>query len=87
MKQTQMYVCTLVKFIRWSALLDVQVGTEDIEWNYIALLYNRNKGWAQVRIALRWQLTQAALIELQWHEKLSYEWTNVWSVIPVFGRA
>ena len=31
-------------FIRWSALLDVQVGTEDIEGNYIGFLYNRNKG-------------------------------------------
>ena len=44
-------------FIRWSALLDVQVGTEDIEGNYIGFLYNRNKGREHVRIALRTQLT------------------------------
>ena len=25
------------------------------------------------------------LIELQWSEKLSHEWTNVWIVIPLFG--
>ena len=58
MKQTQMYVCT-TWFIRWSALLDVQVGTEDIEGIYIGFLYNRNKGREHVRIALRWQLTLA----------------------------
>ena len=46
-------------FIRWSALLDVQVGTEDIEGNYIGFLYNRNNGREHVRIALRWQLTLA----------------------------
>ena len=38
-----------------------------------------------VRIALRSQLNKRLIIELQCHEKLSLEWTNVWSVIPLFA--
>ena len=70
MKQTKMYVCTLVEFIRWSALLDVQVGTEDIQWNYIGFLYNRNNGWDMWELLLddNWQA---------WINRITIAWETV----------
>ena len=30
-------------------------------------------------------IDSVGIIEVQWHEKVSIEWINVWSVIPLFG--
>ena len=68
MKQTQMYVCTLEKFI----LVEIWIHCcTKLKWIY----------WK-----IHWYLWEMLLsIELQLHEKLSTERTNVWIVIPLFG--
>ena len=88
MKQTKMYVCTLEDFI----LVDIWIHccTWTRSWTEWALeecwfIYTRNKGMRYVRITLRCTIDTGDWIELQLHEKLSLEWTKLWSVIPLFA--
>ena len=81
--------CTYVHWRIYSSrdldtlLHKVEVGSECIG-KYTGLYTNatmeekcENCSWMTIE--------RVVLIELQWHEKLSLEWTNVWSVIPLFG--
>ena len=87
MKQTKMYVCTLEEFI----LVDIWIHCCTwMKLNWIALeecwfIYTRNKGMRYVRITLRCTIDTGDWIELQLHEKLSLERTNLWIVIALFA--
>ena len=71
-------------YSRWSALLDVQVGTEILYGKYTGIYTNATKEEKCKNCSWK-TIDRVVLIELQRHEKLSLEWTNVWSVIPLFA--
>ena len=82
MKQTQMYICTLVEFI----LIDVasllyNAGVKIIIGNYtgvyIIVTIHEKVSWCSI--------DTLELIELQLHEKVSLWDLNLWTVIPLFA--
>ena len=57
MKQTQMYVCTLVEFILVEIWIHCRTKLNWITLEECWFIYSCNKGLRNVRIALRSQLT------------------------------
>ena len=57
MKQTQMYVCTLVEFILVEIWIHCRTKLNWITLEECWFIYSHNKGLRNVRIALRSQLT------------------------------
>ena len=84
MIQTQMYVCTLEEFILVDLDALLYKSWSDYIGKYTGFYTNttmeekcENCSWMTIdRLELR---------ELQWHEKVSLGWNNVWSIIPLFA--
>ena len=87
MKQTQMYVCTLVEFILVEIWIHYCMSwrSEWSHWKIHWYLYKRNNGremW-ELLLGANWQ----EIIQENYNDMRNchFEWTNVWSVIPLFA--
>ena len=84
----RMYVCTLEEFI----LVDIWIHCCTKLKSFIITLENtlaffiQSQQWRRnVRIALSWQLTGENWENYIDMRNCHFEWTNVWSVIPLFA--
>ena len=84
MKQTQMNVCTLEEFILVEIWYIAAQSWSDCIGKYTGL-YTHATMEGKCENCSWMTIDSGELRELQWHEKVSVELTNVWSVIPLFA--